>query len=149
MPKRKLLLYIPLDHRASYRLEEAVATVVSHQATEIVHTPGDLARKLRKPDNGLEVAVILAASLKRLRELQPLDQILESLRLILILPDAAPRTIAQAHNLRPRYLTNIQSDFQDVAAVLRKIMGYSRGIPRVQRASTIQQTGFKDENETV
>lgn len=122
MPKRELLLYTPLAHRASYRLEEAVATVVSQQATEIVHTPKGLARRLRKPDNGLEVAVILAASRKRLRELQSLDQILESLRLILILPDAAPQTIAQAHNLRPRYVTHLHSDFQDVSAVLRKML---------------------------
>jgi hypothetical protein len=149
MPKRKLLLYIPLGHGASYRLEEAVATVVSQQATEIVHTPGSLTRKLRKPDNGLEVAVLLTASRKRLRELQSLDQILEGLRLILILPDAAPQTIAQAHNLRPRYLTNIHSDFQDVAAVLRKIMGYSRGDPRMLDTCSIPQTRFKDENEAV
>jgi hypothetical protein len=42
----------------------------------------------------------------------------------LILPDADPQTIARGHNLRPRYLSNIQSDFQDVAAVLRKMLAF-------------------------
>jgi hypothetical protein len=122
MRRPKLLLYTPLAHKASYRLEEAVATVVPHQATEIVHTPKGLAHRLRRPHYGLEVAVLLAAGRRRLREMQALEQMLERLRLILILPDSDPRTIAQAHSLRPRYLSNIHSDFQDVAAVLKKML---------------------------
>ena len=121
MSKRELLLYTPLAHRASYRLEKAVAAVVPKQATEAVHTRDGLARRLRKPNNGLEVVAILAASRKELRELLSLAQILEGLRIILVLPDADPQTIAQGHSLRPRYVTNIHSDFQDVAAVLGKI----------------------------
>jgi len=65
------------------------------------------------------------ASREDLQELQSLHLILEDQRLILILPDADPQTVAQGHSLRPRYLTNIHSDFQDVASVLRKIMGAS------------------------
>ena len=122
MPQKKLLLYTPLAHKAGFRLEEAVATVVPEQTTEVVHTPAGLARRLRRPHNGLEVAVILATRQKQLRELQSLDQMLESLRIILILPDAAPQTIARAHSLRPRYVTNMHSDFQDVSAVLRKLL---------------------------
>ncbi|MEW6658298.1 MAG: hypothetical protein AB1424_06535 [Thermodesulfobacteriota bacterium] len=129
MPKRELLLYTPLAHSAGCRLEEAVAMVVSPQATEIVHTSQGLARRLRRPDNGLEVAVILAASRKKLRELQFLEQMLESLRLILILPDAAPQTIAQGHNLRPRYVTQMGSDFRDVSAVLRKMLALTEHPP--------------------
>ena len=121
---RKLLLYAPLAHRASELLEEAVAAVIPEQMTERLHTAKSLAERLRNPLNGLEVAILLAATRQDLQELQALEQMLERLRVILILPDATPQSIAQAHNLRPRYLTNIQSDFQDVAAVLRRIMAY-------------------------
>lgn len=143
---RKLLLYTPLAHRASHRLEEAVAAVIPEQITERIHTAEGLAQRLRRPHNGLEVAILLATSRAKLRELQSLDQMLERLRVILILPDADPQIIARAHSLRPRYFTNIQSDFQDVAAVLRKIMGYSPGIPRVLCTRIIQQRRFKEEN---
>lgn len=122
MSKREVLLYTPLAHNAGYRLEEAVAKVIPEQITVVVHTPEGLARRLRKPDNGLEVAVIMAASPKKLWELQSLEQMLESLRLILILPNAYPQTIAQAHSLRPRFVTQIHSDFKDVRAVLRKML---------------------------
>ena len=122
MSQRILLLYTPLAHGASYRLEEAVAKVVPEQTTEVVHTAKDLVQRLRRPFNGLEVAVALAAGREKLREIQSLSQMLERLRLILILPDASPQTIAQGHRLRPRYLSNIHGDFQDVAAVLRKML---------------------------
>jgi hypothetical protein len=124
MSERKLLLYTPLAHKASYRLEEAVAAVVPEQTTEVVHTAEGFTRRLSRPFNGLEVAVILAPGREKLQELQSLDQMLERLRIILILPDADPQTIAQGHNLRPRYLADIQSDFQDVAAVLRKMLAF-------------------------
>ena len=120
MPQRKLLLYTPVAHKAGYRLEEAVAAVLPEETTEVVRTPKGLARRLRRPRNGLQVAVIMATGRKKLEELQPLEQMLESLLTIMILPDADPRTIA--HKLRPRYVTDIHSDFQDVAAVLEKML---------------------------
>jgi hypothetical protein len=122
MPQRKLLLYTPLAHKAGHRLEEAVVAVLPEGTAEVVRTAAGLARRLRSPRNGLEVAVIMATGRKKLEELQPLEQMLESLLTILILPDAAPRTIARAHKLRPRYVTDIRSDFQDVAAVLKKML---------------------------
>jgi hypothetical protein len=125
MAKRELLLYIPLAHGASYRLKEAVATVVPQGKTEIVHTPLGLARSLRRPHNGLQLAVILAANRKKLRELLALEQILDGLRMILVLPDAEPQTVSEGHRLRPRYLALAGSDFQDVAAVLRKMLTLS------------------------
>jgi hypothetical protein len=103
-------------------LEAALAPVIPPHAAEIVSSPEDLARRLRSPNKSLRVAVILAACPKKLEGLQSLGPLLENLRLILILPDAGPQTIAQAHSLRPRYLTNIDSDFQDVAAVLKKML---------------------------
>jgi hypothetical protein len=117
-----LLLYIPLAHKAGNRLEAAVATVVPPQATEIVHTIEGLARRLRRSRNGLEMAVLLAPGRKKLQELKSLDQMLERLRVILIIPNSDHQTISQAHSLRPRYITNIDSDFKDVAAVLKKML---------------------------
>ena len=124
--RRRLLLYTPLAHKASYRLEDAVAAVVSEQTTEVVHTREGLTQRLRRPHNGLEVAVLLASGREELRELQALDPMLENLRIILILPDIAPLTIALAHSLRARYVADIHGDFQDVAAVLQKILAASR-----------------------
>jgi len=109
-----------------------VAQTIPEHATVVVHTPEGLSRRLRKPDNGLEVAVIMAATPKKLRELQSIEQMLENLQLILILPNAAPQTIARAHSLRPRYLTHIHSDFQDVRAVLKKLLA----LPEIQPEPT-------------
>jgi len=126
MPKKELLLYAPVANADSYRLEEVVATVVPQPEMEMVHTPGGLFHRLRRLNNGLRVAVILAAGRKELGELLSLGLMLEGLRVILIIPDADPQTISQGHRLRPRYISLIDSDFQDVAAVLRRILRCSR-----------------------
>jgi hypothetical protein len=126
MPPQELLLYTPMGKADGHRLEEAVASVVPREATEMVHTPSDLAHRLRRLNHGLRVAVLMAPGRKELRELLILAPMLERLRVILILPDADPQTISQGHSLRPRYLTLSRGDFQDVAQVLGKILGPSR-----------------------
>ncbi|MCD6199973.1 MAG: hypothetical protein J7K15_15635, partial [Deltaproteobacteria bacterium] len=49
------------------------------------------------------------------------------LRLILILPDREAGTIAKGHILRPRFLTYLDSDFTEVAAVLKKMLSNTDG----------------------
>ena len=126
MSKKALLLYTPRAQKDSHRLERAVATVVPPEAIEIVHTPVDLGYRLTRLNNGFMVAVMMAAAGEELEELLALGLILERLRIILVIPDAEPRTISRGHILRPRYISYIDSDFQDVAAVLGKILG---GVP--------------------
>jgi hypothetical protein len=66
----------------------------------------------------LTVAILLASSKEELLDLLSLRDLLWDIKLILILPDSTPGSIAQGHLLRPRFLSDCGSDFVDVAAVL-------------------------------
>ena len=68
------------------------------------------------------IAILLAASKEELQELVSVGELLEDIRIILVLPDTDRDTVANAHILRPRYLTYVDSDFSDVAAVLSKML---------------------------
>lgn len=92
---------------------------------EVFRTIKNLSQKLRQPKNDHDIAVLLANKKEDLQELVRIDHLLEDLRLILILADREADTIAKAHTLRPRFLTYVDSDFLDVAAVLSKMLAYT------------------------
>ena len=50
-----------------------------------------------------------------------LKDLFDGIRKIIILPDGEQVTISLAHKLYPRFLSYIDSDFSDVAAVLKKM----------------------------
>lgn len=69
----------------------------------------------------MTIAVFLAASKEELSELVSIRNLLADLRIILVLPDARDDTISKGHTLRPRFLTDVDSDFLDIVAVLGKM----------------------------
>jgi hypothetical protein len=81
-----------------------------------------LSRRLRQPRHNLAVAVLVAASRQELLELLSIRDLLDGIRIILVLPDRQDDTIAKGHRLYPRFLTFADSDFLDVAAVLSKML---------------------------
>lgn len=130
MGSGKVLCYIPLDHPGAKRLGEAVASVVPPFQTIVVHSSEGLKGRLREPRNGLKVAVILAGDPRQLENLLALEEMLEDLRIILVLPDFQPETLARGHRLRPRYSTAATGDFEALAAVLKKILAEDRPASR-------------------
>lgn len=78
---------------------------------------------LRKLDNHYKIILILTNTQKDLLNILFLKELLNDCNIILILPDTAKETMAQACKLYPRYISYIQSDFKDVNFVLKKMIG--------------------------
>ena len=68
-----------------------------------------------------EIFVLLADSKNRLKELTWLIDLLDSKRIILILPDNSEATTSAAHKFFPRYFTYINDTYDDLCAVLTKM----------------------------
>ena len=117
-----MLLYVKGQDRAGKQLQEAVETVVPKDDMEICRTFDDLSGRLHQPRNGLEIAVLLAADSQDLSNLVSLQDVLEDFRIILIVPDSERDTISQAHTLRPRFLTYVKGNFEEVQMVLTKMI---------------------------
>jgi hypothetical protein len=81
-----------------------------------------LARKLRHPRDEHTIAVILAGSRKDLIDILAIRDLLDGLRVILILPDREEDTVSQGLTLRPSFLTCVDSDFSMAEAVLKKML---------------------------
>ena len=64
----------------------------------------------------------MAANKKQLSDLLLIKEELRNLKIILILPDSKSDTISGGHELYPRFVSYIDSDFKEVGAVLEKMI---------------------------
>ncbi|MBI9087594.1 MAG: hypothetical protein JEZ12_00050 [Desulfobacterium sp.] len=81
-----------------------------------------LQKTLCRPRHGITIAVLVAASLRELKELISMGDLLDNIRVILVLPDRTPTTLYLGVGLKTSFLTFIDSDFNDVISVLNKIL---------------------------
>ena len=103
------------------RLLGAIDSQVSEVALDIYCRMGCLSDRLKQLGHGVTTAVLLATSKEELMRIYALKDLFDGIRKIIILPDGEQVTISLAHKLYPRFLSYIDSDFSDVAAVLKKM----------------------------
>ena len=117
-----IMLYSTAKDGVGDRFQQEVEESVLEKS-EIHRTIEILSRRLRQPTTERRIAVLLASNRKELLDLLSIRNLLSDIRIILILPDREEITIALGHGLHPRFISYIDSDFKDVGAVLRKMMG--------------------------
>ena len=103
-------------------IEPSVTGLIPKVQTERYGTVAELKERLRKPVFDSTVVVIMAADKDDLRGISALRDLVWGRRTILVLPDRDDDTIAIAHSLRPRFVGNYGDDFENVVAVLHKMI---------------------------
>ena len=121
-----LVIYANAKNGAGERLRRAIESMVPVEQVTTFMTIDSLERQLRQPAHGLTIAVLLAASRQDLVELYAIKDLLDDIRIILILPDGESETTALGHKLSPRFISYIHGNFDDVGAVLRKMVAYMK-----------------------
>lgn len=118
-----LILYAPTPEGPTKRLQKVITSLVPDANVETFFSIESLSRKLRQSyTNRLNVVILLAESPEHLSDIASVRSLFQGMSVIIILPDRNPGTVARGHLLRPRFLTYVDSDFEDVAAVLNKIL---------------------------
>ncbi len=113
---------------SSERLQSTLRDELPATQFEVVDVLCSLGSRLRKPKGGLDIAILEAPTHDHLRELVSMRELLEGLRIVLVMGDSDAESVSLGHKLRPRYLSSGEGDFQDVAKVLRKMLGASSTI---------------------
>ena len=112
------------NHATNERLQKKVESAISLDQVEIFQTNKDLVKRANRFPREIDLAVLLAQSDEQLAELLALKDLLEGVRIILILPNRAKDTVSKGLTLRPRYFSFADSHFVDVAAVLTNMLRY-------------------------
>ena len=119
-----LLCTINGNGPASERLRKRIEGVVPTDGFRIGHGIRDLAGELRHPKAGYRIALLVARNSQELDEYLSLRDLLKltDTSVILVLPDFEKPTLAKGHKLYPRFTSHVESDFEDVAAALAKML---------------------------
>jgi hypothetical protein len=117
-----LIYYSTKMKGAGKRILQVAKTVVSETNIHIYRTISALQSRLRQPRNGVNIAILLPSSAADITNLLSIRDLLRDIKIILILPNSNPETVAQGHLLRPKFLSYGDSDFIDVASVLSRMI---------------------------
>jgi hypothetical protein len=122
-------MYARADAPAGTRLKQLLETHLSGIEVETYKTLETFFQRFTQPLQDPLIAIFLFANSEDLMETLPIRGQLQDASLILVLPDREPATIALAHQLRPRFLTDLQNDLTAVPAVVEKMLKARAGQP--------------------
>jgi len=118
----RLLYYSSRDDRTHKRLEAVVHKVVPEGQLELFRGLDAFRERLRMPVEPNSIAVLVASNRAELQEMQALRGLMTEIFIVLVIPDRKVGTIKLAHLLLPRFLSQKDDDFQDLAQVLDKMV---------------------------
>jgi len=121
----QVIIFYPGINGSIAELGHLIAELIGVSNLEIFQTITQFTRRLRQPVKNSAVAILVAATKKDLADILTIHAWLERLKIILVLPDYETENISQGHKLRPRFLTAIGENLQEVVEVLKKMLAYS------------------------
>ena len=122
--KMEVILYAPDSGQDG--VQERIGGLIPQKRVKVYRTLEGLAERLHRPIDPETILIIVASSREKLSEVLSLRRALGDVRTVVVAPDQDPKTVSLAHQLRPRFLTYTKGDHDDLAAVLRKMIGGSR-----------------------
>ncbi len=117
-----VIFYRSARNDTAERLQSIISAEIPLEESEVYESINGLSERLRKPSCDQCIAIILAVTETELSEILSIKELLMDVRTILILPDNSDKTVSTGHRLHPRYLSYKDSDFQDVAVVLNRMI---------------------------
>ena len=122
----QLLYYSSGVDENAERLKAAVHQVIPEGRIEHFNKLDEFRDRLRTIVEPNSVAVLSAPNRGELQKMQLFRKLLTEIYVILVLPDQGKGTIALAHRLLPRFLSQRDSDFADLKAVLNRMYDNSQ-----------------------
>ena len=117
-----VVLYVN-QGRCGQQVWELIQRQNAHSQVEMYNTIDKLQGRLNQTNHSEVIAVLFISNRLELEKIVGFADVLHDVKTILVLPDREPDTISIGHTLYPRFISYADSDLQDVAAVLDKMMG--------------------------
>ncbi len=124
----RIILYAKAKTKAGQRLNDRLKEVNLRAKIDTYTTIDGLVGRLQQTGYTYDrrIVVVLAASSKELSAICAIKESFRDARMILIVPDRKKDTISAGHRMYPRYLAYADGNFNDVVAVLEKMVSNSQ-----------------------
>jgi hypothetical protein len=116
----KILFYS--SKKQYYDIGERLKALVPAERVQVYRSIEELVHGLYRIYDHDTIVLIQARDREELLRIVSLRDLLQGLRVILLIPDRNGETISLAHRLRPRFLSNSENDFSDTFSVLQKML---------------------------
>ncbi len=125
-----LLYFSESNNGALEPLRAAVEDSVPKGILQISDCLTDLPEHLRAVRHGARIAILVAQNGEELEELISVDYLFDDILIILVLPDRQKDTLARAYKLYPRFIADVNTDYdlKAVTAILEKMLKRERSI---------------------
>lgn len=120
------LLVLAEDKESRYRLMTYLFQLDIDMHLEIHRTIDALAIGLCNKRSAEAIAILMIKNHQTLEKATALSELLNDVKIILVLPDRSSETIAAAHRFYPRFISYMDGDLNDVFAVLNKMIDKDR-----------------------
>ena len=123
-----LILFIHKDSSfEGMNLKKNIDKKLKKFEIQILQTFNSFKARLKQvPDYYKDVFIVFADSENRLTQLTSLIDLMDSKRILLILPDNSKTTLSIGHKFLPRYFTYVNENYDDLCAVVTKMNDYKK-----------------------
>lgn len=97
-----------------------------------------LEKCLRKPCHGMKIGLLVVGSLAEMLQIVELQNLVRDLRLVLVLPERDPKMVVLAHKLAPRFIAYADNGYDQIGAVLGRMVKAVRRKETGSAASLLQ-----------
>ncbi len=118
----RVIFFLPESIHANERFQNLVELINSIAEAVVTRTIDDLAQNLRQPKHDLAFAVIFPRSKSELSDLLKMKDLLQDVRIVLILRDRDEETTMMGHKLYPRFLTDVEDKSNTLELVINKML---------------------------
>ena len=108
------------------RLCNVVMRTIPLESISIFQTLESFYDRARQGRTDISAAIVHISNMQDIHKLQTLRDLISDMRIIMILPDNKEETLRIGHSFYPRYISFADSTFEDVTAVLQKIIFNTR-----------------------
>ena len=116
----KILFYS--SKREDHEIGERLKTLTLAERVEVYRSIEELVHGFYRLYDRDTIVLLQVRDREELLRIVSLRDLLQGLRVILLIPDGEEETISLAHRLRPRFLGNSENDFSDTFSVLQKML---------------------------
>ncbi len=118
----KIFLYSKVGDPPGDNLEKIIKRHLPEVEMVVYRTMNGLSQGLRQPIGNLSIAVLVASDQENLMNMISIRHLFQNIRIILLVPSKEAEIVALAHQLRPRFLTDVNRDLVEITAVLKKML---------------------------